>query len=114
MRSGYPTTTARMVHRDTDLDDENLVSCAGLAPVMPLAEQTGLSQLLKERVRLDSVRVAAHAATLRRQIVNVPARLARPQRRRVLHLPEHWPWAENWLKVWRGVFGQGLAPPATT
>ena len=49
--------------------------------------------------------------TLRRRIVNVPARIARPQRRRVLHLPEHWPWATQWLTIWRGVFGHD--PPAT-
>ena len=35
-------------------DDENLVSCAGLVPVMALAEQTGLSQLVAERVTLAS------------------------------------------------------------
>ena len=53
----------------------------------------------------------ARGATLRRQIVNVPARLARPQRRPVLHLPEHWPWAQRWLAIWHGVFGH--APPIT-
>lgn len=42
----------------------------------------------------------ARGATLRRQIVNVPARLTRPQRRRVLHLPAHWPWARAWLDLW--------------
>jgi len=31
-------------------DDANLVSCAGLVPVMELAEQTGLSTLLDEHV----------------------------------------------------------------
>lgn len=35
----------------------------------------------------------ARGATLRRQLVTVPARLARPQRRLLLHLPAHWPWA---------------------
>lgn len=54
----------------------------------------------------------ARGATLRRQIVNVPARLARPQRRPVLHLPQHWPWAQRWLAIWDGVFQQALAPPA--
>jgi len=29
-------------------DDVNLVSCAGLVPVLELAEQTGLSELLDE------------------------------------------------------------------
>ena len=62
----------------------------------------------------DSNLAVARGATLRARIINVPARVARPQRRRVLHLPEHWPWAQNWLKVWRGVFGQGLAPPVTS
>jgi hypothetical protein len=36
----------------------------------------------------------ARGATLRKHLICVPARLARPQGRPVLHLPEHWPWAE--------------------
>jgi hypothetical protein len=55
----------------------------------------------------------ARGATLRRQIVNVPARLARPQRRPVLHLPEHWPWAQRWLAIWHGVFRPATGPPVT-
>lgn len=46
----------------------------------------------------------ARGATLRRQIVNVPARLARPQRKARLHLPQHWPWASSWLRLWTNVF----------
>ena len=45
----------------------------------------------------------ARGATLRRKIVNIPARLARPQRRPVLHLPSHWPWANTWLQLWRNI-----------
>ncbi|MFN8031177.1 MAG: IS1380 family transposase [Dermatophilaceae bacterium] len=59
----------------------------------------------------DGPLAVARGATLRRRIVNVPARIARPQRQRVLHLPEHWPWATQWLTIWRGVFSHG--PPAT-
>ena len=55
----------------------------------------------------------ARGATLRRQLVTVPARTARPQRRPVLHLPAHWPWARSWLTLWTRVFGRGLAPPIT-
>jgi len=51
----------------------------------------------------------ARGATLRRQIVNVPARPARPQRRPVLHLPAHWPWAAQWTTLCDSVFG--TAPP---
>jgi Transposase DDE domain group 1 len=53
----------------------------------------------------------ARGATLRRQLITVPARLARPQRRTVLHLPAHWPWAEQWITLWRNVFDTG--PPAS-
>jgi hypothetical protein len=55
----------------------------------------------------------ARGATLRRQIVTVPARLARPQRRRVLHLPAHWPWAHPWQTLRHRVFTHGLSPPTT-
>jgi len=55
----------------------------------------------------------ARGATLRRQIVTVPARIARPQRRRMLHLPQHWPWAKHWLAFWRNVFVPATGPPVT-
>ena len=57
---------------------------------------------------------AARGATLRRKIVNIPARLARPQRRPVLHLPTHWPWADAWLQLWRNTIGHSPPRPATS
>lgn len=51
-----------------------------------------------------------YGATLRRHLVTVPARLARPQHGRVLHLPAHWPWATAWTRLWNTLFGTG--PPA--
>ena len=39
----------------------------------------------------------ARGATLRTRLINIPARLARPQRRPVLHLPTHWPHADACL-----------------
>lgn len=54
----------------------------------------------------------ARGATLRRQIVTVPARIARPQRRHLLHLPAHWPWAEQWIALWHSVFWPATGPPA--
>jgi len=56
----------------------------------------------------------ARGATLRRTIVNIPARLARPQRRPILHLPTHWPWMGHWLALWRNTIGYSPPPPATT
>jgi hypothetical protein len=43
----------------------------------------------------------ARGATLRRRIITVPARLARPARTPILHLPRHWPWAPAWLRLWQ-------------
>ena len=47
---------------------------------------------------------AARGATLRTHLINIPARLARPQRRPVLHLPARWPRATAWLTWWQAVF----------
>lgn len=55
----------------------------------------------------------ARGATLRRKIVNIPARLARPQRRPILHLPSHWPWAQQWLTLWRNTIGYSPPTAAT-
>jgi hypothetical protein len=51
----------------------------------------------------------ARGSTLRRRIVNVPARLARPQHRPILHLPTHWPWSKPWLELWHNTIGH--SPP---
>jgi hypothetical protein len=56
--------------------------------------------------------IRARGSTLRRKIVNVPARLARPQRRPILHLPTHWPWSQGWLALWHNTIGH--SPPLTT
>src|SRR6185436_19102338 len=52
----------------------------------------------------------ARGATLRRRIIAVPARLARPARHPVLHLPAGWPWAPAWLQLWDHTLG--YSPPA--
>ncbi|MHB8339699.1 MAG: transposase, partial [Mycobacteriales bacterium] len=68
--------------------------------------------LMRAAGRLASPELGkARGATLRRQVVTVPARLARPQRRTTLHLPTHWPWASGWRRLWQQVFTPGLAPP---
>jgi hypothetical protein len=36
-----------------EFDDPNIVSCAGVAPVLALAERAGLSELIEQRVRID-------------------------------------------------------------
>jgi len=51
----------------------------------------------------------ATTATIRRQLINVPARPVRSARRIHLRLPTHWPWADAWLDL----FTAALAPPTT-
>lgn len=44
-------------------DDAHLVSCAGLVAVMTLATQTGLSQLLVDKVRISDPRIKSALMT---------------------------------------------------
>ena len=50
----------------------------------------------------------ARWATVRTQIITIPARIASTSRRLVLHLPAHWPWATAWESLWSTATG----PPA--
>ena len=43
-------------------DDDHLVSCAGLVPVMALAEQTGLIELLDNKVHIAEPKIASGSA----------------------------------------------------
>jgi hypothetical protein len=53
----------------------------------------------------------ARGATLRRRLVNLPARVVKPQRRPALRLPAHWPYAQAWLNLWNNIFQATHAPP---
>src|SRR3954465_3885527 len=54
-------------------DDDNLVSYAGLVPVMTLASQTGLSRLLAEKVHIGEPRIKSGAANPSPKLVTVVA-----------------------------------------
>ena len=56
MHSSYTLTADSAV-----FDEQNLVSAAGLVPVLELAEQTGLSRLIGEHEQLPSTRVKSGA-----------------------------------------------------
>jgi hypothetical protein len=49
----------------------------------------------------------ARAATIRRQLINVPARIAHRARRIVVHLPTRWPWQTAWEQLFTAIH----APP---
>jgi hypothetical protein len=52
----------------------------------------------------------ATTATIRRKLINVPARVATSARRITLHLPQHWPWENAWTALLTRVSG----PPTST
>ncbi len=51
----------------------------------------------------------ATTGTIRAQLINVPARLARSARKLRLHLPKDWPWEPAWTQL----FDATLGPPLT-
>ena len=57
-------------------DDENLVSCAGLVPLMALAERAGLSELIGARVRFKTSRVASAGANPAGKLTSIIAGMA--------------------------------------
>ena len=62
-RKALPVQVWRNFLPDSAVFDDNLVSCAGLVPMM-LAEQTGLSDLLTEKVCITESRIKSGAANL--------------------------------------------------
>src|SRR3954452_21260145 len=45
----------------------------------------------------------ATTATIRRKLINVPARIATSARRLRLHLPTYWPWHNDWTAIYQAV-----------
>ncbi|MFL6114742.1 MAG: IS1380 family transposase, partial [Catenulispora sp.] len=45
----------------------------------------------------------AATATIRRRLINVPARIAASARRLRLHLPTNWPWQKGWTALYQVV-----------
>jgi hypothetical protein len=55
----------------------------------------------------------ARGATLRRKLIAIPARPARPQGRAVLHLPQHWPWQAEFATLCATALTPGATGPPT-
>lgn len=52
----------------------------------------------------------ATTGTIRRTLINVPARIATSGRRLTAHLPINWPWRTGWDRL----FTRTCGPPTTT
>jgi len=111
--SDLPTTEADLTHRRhaiiettfADLIDGPLAHMPsghfGANSAWALCAAIAHNLLRAAATLAGPAHAVARGATLRRKIVNIAARLTRPQRRPVLHLPTHWPWADAWLALWR-------------
>src|SRR5262245_5514969 len=53
----------------------------------------------------------ARGTTLRRDLINIPARFAAPARKPTLHLPTHWPWQNRWKTLWDNIIGYSPVNP---
>ena len=53
----------------------------------------------------SSFHARATTATIRTQLIHVPARIARSARRITLHLPHNWPWRQAWTHLFNTVHG---------
>ena len=121
--SDLPTTEADLTHRRhaiiettfADLIDGPLAhipsglfsaNCAWLACVVIT------HNLLRAAGTLaGGSHTVARGATLRRDLVNVPARFAAPARKPMLHLPVHWPRQIQWNALWNNIIGYPTAQP---
>jgi hypothetical protein len=57
-------------------DEENLVSCAGLVPVMALAERAGLSDLVADKVKITGEPIPSTGANPAGKITSIVAGMA--------------------------------------
>ena len=53
----------------------------------------------------SSFHAKATTATIRRQLINVAARVTRSARRSTLRLPAAWPWADPWQRLFTAATG---------
>jgi hypothetical protein len=60
-------------------------------------------------VLASSFHAKATTATIRTQLINVPARLARSACRLRLHLPRDWPWRTAWTELFTATCGPPTA-----
>jgi hypothetical protein len=108
------TPTTKYPCRSTQRTTEGLKITSGLfaANCAWLAAAVIAHNLLRAAGTLAGGDAAvARGATLRRDLVNVPARFAAPARKPMLHLPTHWPRKTQWKTLWDNVIGYPTAQP---
>jgi len=119
--SALDTVTADKVHRGHAIIEQVFADLKGSALAhLPSGKfNANAAWLVLASIAFNLTRAAAtvaggpHArattATIRRRIINVPARIASSARRLTLHLPTRWPWQDAWETIYAAAFG----PPPT-
>ncbi|WP_037870950.1 transposase, partial [Streptomyces sp. NRRL S-813] len=110
--SPFVLTDAEPMHRDhaaveqifADLEDSalaHLPSGKFTANAAWLTLAAAAYNLTRAAGHLASVfHARARTGTIRRHLIAVPARITRPGRRLVLHLPQRWHWADDFTDLW--------------
>lgn len=116
--SDLDTVTADKTHRGhaiieqvhADLKDSalaHLPSGRFTANAAWLVLATMAFNLTRAAATLTGTKLArARTATIRRTLINLPARIASSARRLTLHLPRHWPWEQAWKTLFTSAFGR--------
>jgi hypothetical protein len=110
--STLTTTAADETHRDHAIIEQVIAELKNgpLAHAPSGRFQANAAWLALAAVAFNLLRAAGAAAsarhakarwaTLRTQLIDLPARVATSARRVVLHLPTDWPWAPAWEDLW--------------
>ena len=122
--SGEPMLAAEATHRDhaiveqviADLKDSALahlpsgVFTANAAWLVCAAISHNLTRAAGALASTFHAR--ARTATIRAQLINTPARIARSAHQLRLHLPQHWPWEDGLDELFRRTLHDPLPAPA--
>jgi Transposase DDE domain group 1 len=118
--SAEPMLAAEATHRDHAIVEQVIADLkAGPLARMPSGRiNANAAWLILATIAFNLTRAAgtlasrfhakATTATIRAQLITVPARIARSARRTRLHLPQHWPWEDAWQALLTAASG----PPA--
>jgi hypothetical protein len=117
--SAEPMLAAEATHRDHAIVEQVIADLKGssLARMPSGRINANAAWLILAAIAFNLTRAAgtlasrfhakATTATIRTQLINAPARIARSARRTRLRLPQHWPW-EN---AWQALLTAASGPP---